>query len=94
MAGKLRRDAFSRRAALVGVVLVDASEDLPGMPNPIAVGQGGHVEVIPDLVAPDDQVALDSQGLLRSRYPWPSAMPLDPGDSHQPKLGMAAPWQP
>ena len=38
------------------------------MRDPVAVGQGGHIEVVPDLVAPDDQVALDPQGLLRGRH--------------------------
>src|SRR5487761_1441800 len=41
------------------------------MRDSVAVGQGGHVKVVPYLVAPDDQVALDPQRLLRRRHAQP-----------------------
>src|ERR1700761_326561 len=38
------------------------------MRDSVAVDKCGHVKIVPDLVTPDNQVALDSQGLLRRRY--------------------------
>src|ERR1035438_5733429 len=45
------------------------SEHSCGMQDPVPVGKGRDVEIIPDLIAPDHQVALDAQGLIWSRYP-------------------------
>jgi len=37
-------------------------EHIGGMRNPVPVRKGRDVEIIADLIAPDNQVALDPQG--------------------------------
>jgi len=43
-------------------------EHISGMRDPISVRKGRDVKIVPDLIAPDNQVTLDAQGLVRRRY--------------------------
>jgi hypothetical protein len=62
--GELGRRALRPWTALIGVVIIDVTEHVRGVSNPVLVGQGSHGKVIPYLVAPDDQVSLDPRRLV------------------------------
>ena len=44
-------------------------EHIGGVCDPIPVRKSRYVEIVPHLIAPDDQVALDPQGFVWRRHP-------------------------
>src|SRR6185437_9883271 len=68
LAGELSRHILRLGAALIGVVDVDMPEHTCRVSDPVAVSQSRHVEIVPYLVTPDNQVTVDPQGLIWRWY--------------------------
>ena len=69
LAGELGRHVLRLWAALIGVVDVDMPEHTCGVSNPVPVSESRHIEIVPYLVTPDNQVTLDPQRLIWRWYP-------------------------